>query len=36
MMNGTHASPLSTQTTLRPGKRSGRPLITQFVRWIKL
>src|SRR5437588_260302 len=29
--NGTHASPLSTQITFNPGKRSGRPLISQLV-----
>ena len=32
MMKGTQASPLSTQTSLSFGKRSGRPLITQLVR----
>ena len=30
--NGTQARPLSTHTTLRSGKRSGSPLMIQFVR----
>ena len=33
-MKGTQASPLSTQTSLSLGKRSGRPLMTQLVRWM--
>ena len=36
MTKGTQASPLSIQITLRPGKRSGRPLSTQLVIWIML
>jgi hypothetical protein len=36
MMNGTQASPLSTQTNFSLGKRSGSPLITQFAKWIRL
>ena len=34
--NGTHARPLSTQTCLSLGNRSGNPLMIQLVMWIRL
>ena len=34
--NGIQASPLSIQTVLRRGKRSGMPFTTQLVRWSML
>src|SRR5680860_1667450 len=34
--NGRNVTPLSIQTALRPGKRSGMPLMVQLVRWTML
>ena len=36
IMNGSQASPLSIHSTFSFGKRSGSPLMTQLVMWIRL